>query len=116
VYVRQGLQGAAAEAALEGVRWCERCGCTDWDACDLAIPNADGTGWVSLGPCGWVSPRLCTCCATLAELLASEEAGIPWLFTALGNWGIDQVVIEDGTKMLGEVVGVRPGLWRVGEA
>lgn len=49
-------------------RRCRKCGCTDALPCEV------------LGmPCCWVQSDLCSACATVGELLASEDAGLPWL-------------------------------------
>lgn len=44
---------------------CKRCGCTD-DDCTWCY---DRTGV----PCFWLLPRICSACATIAELLAVWE-------------------------------------------
>ncbi len=59
------------------------------------VVRREGEEPVSLGPCGWVTPRLCTGCATLAELLASDEAGIPWLMHAIAGL----VCEDDGVEL-----------------
>lgn len=50
------------------IRRCAKCGCTDTRPCTVA-----GV------PCCWIGPKLCSACATAAQLLASEEEGLPWL-------------------------------------
>jgi hypothetical protein len=36
-------------------------------------------------PCCWIDEDLCSSCATVGELLESEDAGLPWLLIVLGE-------------------------------
>jgi hypothetical protein len=55
-------------------RNCRVCGCTEEHACEV------------LGiPCCWVEWDLCSACATVGQLLSSEDAGWPWLLAVLGE-------------------------------
>lgn len=36
-------------------------------------------------PCRWIEEDLCSACATLQQLIESEDAGYPWLLTVLGE-------------------------------
>lgn len=55
---------------------CERCGCSELDAC--SDKRAGGE------PCAWLRPGLCTACATEAELAAVFD---PLLDQAAGDRG-----------------------------
>jgi hypothetical protein len=56
-------------------RKCRVCGCFDTRACSV------------LGvPCCWINVDLCSACATLGQLLASEDAGVPWLAEVCGEY------------------------------
>lgn len=37
-------------------------------------------------PCCWIEEDLCSGCATLGQLLGSEDAGVPWLVTVVGEY------------------------------
>ena len=56
------------------MRTCRVCGCTDDAACTVLDV-----------PCCWIEADLCSACATLEQLLASEEAGVPWLYSVMGE-------------------------------
>lgn len=57
------------------MRTCKRCGCTAQEPCEV------------LGvPCCWVQVDLCSACATLRELVRSEDAGLPWAITVMGEY------------------------------
>lgn len=56
------------------MRACRVCGCTDDSACTVLDV-----------PCCWIEADLCSACATLAQLLSSEEAGVPWLYSVMGE-------------------------------
>ena len=66
--------GPEPAADVEGQRRCRVCGCTEARACEV------------LGiPCCWVTEDLCSACATIEQLVNSEDAGWPWLLTVLGE-------------------------------
>ena len=76
-------------------RRCSRCGCTEHDACQV------------LGvPCCWIREDLCSACATLAELIESEDAGYPWLMSVLGEHCGRLLIQQDVPP---------PMIWRPGE-
>ena len=56
------------------MRTCRVCGCTDDAACTVLDV-----------PCCWIEADLCSACATLEQLLASEDAGVPWLYSVMGE-------------------------------
>lgn len=67
------------------MRQCRICGCTESHTCDV------------LGiPCCWVEVDLCSACANVRQLLASEDAGLPWLITVLGEHA-GRVLLADKT-------------------
>jgi len=43
-------------------------------------------------PCCWIAEDLCSACATLPQLLASEDAGVPWLTEVLGEFFARQLL------------------------
>jgi hypothetical protein len=63
---------------------------------------------LDVGPCCWVGPNLCSACATLAELIASDEAGWPWLLGVLGAFIGDELDAMVEPEAVVEV----PVLWR----
>ena len=72
---RRNGRGFVSLGDGETMRSCKRCGCTDTSACSV------------LGvPCCWVEIDLCSACATLRELVRSEDAGLPWAITVMGEY------------------------------
>lgn len=76
-------------------RRCRVCGCTDDRACVV-----QGV------PCCWVSEDLCSACATVQELLASEDAGWPWLVCVMSAHLGDDLGVELEVPV--------PVIWREG--
>jgi hypothetical protein len=64
-------------------RKCRVCGCTDDRAC-----------LVQGIPCCWIEEDLCSSCATLPQLLASEDAGVPWLSVVCGEYFARQLLAQ----------------------
>jgi hypothetical protein len=76
-----------------GRRRCRVCGCTDHDACTVLDV-----------PCCWVGEELCSACAPLGQLLESEDAGLPWLITVMGEYF--------GRQLLPQMEVPVPVIWR----
>lgn len=83
------------------MRKCRKCGCTDRRAC-LVLDV----------PCCWVAEDLCSACATVPQLLESEDAGFPWLMAVLGEHA-GRVLLGQDDLFPGEPVEV-PVVWRDG--
>lgn len=64
-------------------RKCRVCGCTDDRAC-----------LVQDIPCCWIEADLCSACATLGQLLGSEDAGVPWLAEVCGEYFAQQLLAQ----------------------
>lgn len=76
---------------------CERCGCTADQACVVA-----GV------PCCWISETLCSACADIPELVASES-GCQWLGVVVlaGLYRLQQPVVVTGRVLRREVTDTR---------
>lgn len=75
------------------IRTCRVCGCTDKRAC------------LVLGiSCCWIEEDLCSACGTAAQLIASEDVGLPWLI---------DVMVEHACRQLLPQLEV-PVLWKDG--
>jgi hypothetical protein len=67
---------------IEATRQCRVCGCTDLQACDVA-----GV------PCCWIEEDLCSACAPMRAVLASEDAGRPWLVQVLVSLAESEIAL-----------------------
>ena len=67
---------------------CRVCNCTDRTPCHVLDV-----------PCCWVEEDLCSACSTVSQLLRSEDLGLQWLITVMGEYAGrvlrgDQQIIE----------------------
>lgn len=59
---------AAGDTSRKAPRLCDRCACSEFDACHCGGAGSSWTG------CHWVEPNLCSACATRPAAVAALDA------------------------------------------